>query len=72
MICYDQFSLHKMSGEKIFFLFISFIAGCAGSSLLPEAFSSCGWWGPLLTGVHGLLTAGSSLVLLEDGAHLPG
>ena len=38
-----------------FILFISFIFGCVGSSVLARAFSSYGKWGPLFIAVHGLL-----------------
>ena len=35
---------------KIFYLFVYFIFGCAGSSLLCELFSSCSKWGLLSSG----------------------
>ena len=38
-------------------LFILFIFGCIGSSLLRAGFSSCDERGPLPAAVHGLLTA---------------
>ena len=39
---------------KVFYLFYSFIFGCAGSSLLCWLFSSCGKWGLLFIEVRGL------------------
>ena len=42
------------------FIYLLFIFGCIGSSLLRAAFSSCGEQGPLLTAVHGPLTAVAS------------
>ena len=42
------------------FIYLLFIFGCIGSSLLRAAFSSCGEQGPLLTAVRGPLAAVAS------------
>ena len=42
--------------------FYLFIFGCAGSSLLPGLFSSCGEWGLHFVAASGLLIAVASLV----------
>ena len=46
----------------MYLLFIYFIFGCVGSSLLCAGFSSCGKWGLLFVAVRGLLIAMASLV----------
>ena len=48
------------------YLFIYFIFGCVGSSLLHVAFSSCGEQGLLFIEVHGLLIAVVSLVVEHE------
>ena len=55
----------RTQGSFFFFfinLFILFIFGCVGSSLLCTGFSSCGEWGLLFVAVRGLLIAVASLV----------
>ena len=46
----------------LFLVFICFIFGCTGSSLLPRAFSGCSKWGLLFVVVYTLLIAAASLV----------
>ena len=53
-----------LSNFTLFYLFIYFIFGCIGSSLLRTGFlSSCGERGLLFVAVHGLLIAVASLVV---------
>ena len=55
-------SLPSLTQRGVFFFFILFLFGCAGSLLLPVAFLHCGEWALLLATVHGLLTAVASCV----------
>ena len=59
-------SIHIINNVSLLFLnkfiYLLFIFGCIGSSLLHAAFSSCGERGLLFVAVRGLLIAVASLV----------